>query len=222
MLRLYPRSHNPFPDEDNGWAPSLSSPKCTFSTVGWPYLRSFIFGTLRASRPMHFYSLLQLSVAGGSLLLAPAARAQTVPPPTFFTTYTYTAYTVFDTTSPDEPTQVSGVGGTLTLRPDGTYEKHLSIVAPSKPYYFDQQGTYATAGDSIRFSFFDQKGPETLRGTFQLDSISRHLTITILGYPAGNQGVYELEAAHRRAGAPPWRRNEALPPRSMCGKKRRP
>ena len=33
------------------------------------------------------------------------------------------------------------------------------------------------------------------RGTARLDSTGQHLTIIILGYPAGNQGVYELEAA---------------------------
>ena len=45
-------------------------------------------------------------ILGGLLLpLLPAvAWGQTAPPPAFFTTYTYTAYTVYDTTSTDPPT----------------------------------------------------------------------------------------------------------------------
>ena len=122
-----------------------------------------------------------------------AAHAQTVPsPPSFFTTYRYTAYTVYDTTSLDPPTQVSGVGGTLTLRPAGTYEKRLLIAAPQGPLTFKQDGTYLIAGDSIRFAFTDQKGADVQRGTFRLDPATRRLTLTILGYPTGSKGVYEL------------------------------
>ncbi|WP_046246943.1 hypothetical protein [Hymenobacter terrenus] len=129
-----------------------------------------------------------------------AAHAQTPGPlPGFYTSYQYTAYTVYDTTSPDEPTQVRGVGGTLTLRPDGTYEKHLSIVAPSGPHYFNQAGRFTLTSDSIRFTFTDLKGTDVQRGTFKFDPASKHLTITILGYPTGNKGVYELVAAAPKA-----------------------
>ncbi|MFD2720112.1 hypothetical protein ACFST9_15420 [Hymenobacter monticola] len=119
--------------------------------------------------------------------------AQTIPvPPTFYTTYTYTAYTVYDSTTAGPPTRVSGVGGTLTLRADGSYEKHLSIVASGKPYYFNQTGTYTLAGDSIRFAFSDLKGADVQRGTFRFQPATRRLGITIFGYPAGNRGEYEL------------------------------
>jgi hypothetical protein len=43
------------------------------------------------------------------------------------------------------------------------------------------------------------------RGTYRFDPATRHLTITILGYPAGNKGVYELVAAEPTA-APPQSR----------------
>ena len=140
---------------------------------------------------------LRLLLTGPGLLagalLPIRARAQAVPAlPSFFGTYGYTAYTVYDTTSPDEPTQVSGVGGTLALRPDGSYEKHMSILAPSGPYYFNQKGTFVLTGDSIRFAFTDLKGHDEQRGTFQFDPTTQRLTITILGYPVGNKGVYEL------------------------------
>ena len=123
-----------------------------------------------------------------------AAHAQTTPtPPTFYSSYSYTGYTVYDTTNPD-PTTVQGVGGALTLRPDGTYEKHLSIVANGAPHYFNQTGRFILTGDSIRFAFTDLKGADVQRGTFQFDPATRHLTLTILGYPTGNKGVYELVA----------------------------
>jgi hypothetical protein len=122
------------------------------------------------------------------------ARAQTTRPPAFYTTYAYTAYTVFenDSTSVDPPTKVSGVGGTLTLHPAGTYEKRLSIKGPNGLMQFRQDGRFTLSGDSIRFAFTDQKGDDVQRGTYRYVPASRRLTITIFGYPAGNKGVYEL------------------------------
>ena len=60
-----------------------------------------------------------------ALLVSPPAPG---PPAAFYTTYTYTAYTVVDLTTGEPPTQVSGVGGTLALRADGTYSKRLSLL----------------------------------------------------------------------------------------------
>jgi len=153
------------------------------------------------------YFFLRLLTSGSALLsavlLSGVARAQTARPlPGFFTTYTYTAYTVYDTTNPDEPTQVSGVGGTLTLNSTGTYAKRFSIASNNGPMQFKQDGTFTLTGDSIRFTFRDQKGADVQRGTFYFDPGTRHLTITILGYPAGNRGVYELVAAEPKALAP--------------------
>ena len=108
--------------------------------------------------------------------------------------YCYTAYTVFDTTTPDEPTRVAGVGGTLVLRPDGTYAKRLELRVNLKPLVFAQDGTWELRGDSIRFAFRDQKGADVQRGLARLDTLTHHLTLTILGYPVGNRGVYELQA----------------------------
>ena len=162
---------------------------------------------------------LPLLVAAGVLLALPAqaqAPVQTAPvsPPTFYTAYRYTAYTVYDTTSLDPPTQVRGVGGTLTLRPAGTYEKRLTIPGNNGPMLFRQDGTFTLAGDSIRFAFHDQKGADVQRGTFRFDPATRHLSITILGYPTGNRGVYELMATEP---TPP---NPA--PRPKGRRKRRP
>ena len=155
---------------------------------------------------------------GFALLLCShfTVRAQTTPPlPSFYATYNYTAYTVYDNTSSEPPTEVRGVGGSLTLRPEGTYEKHLSIVAPSGPHYFNQTGRFTLTGDSIRFAFTDLKGADVQRGTFQFDPATRHLTLTIIGYPAGNKGVYELVAvAPKPATAPQL-------PRAKTSKKRR-
>ncbi|WP_158010818.1 hypothetical protein [Hymenobacter lapidarius] len=133
--------------------------------------------------------------------LLPAA-AQGLPPallPSFYATYQYTGYVVYEDSSAAPPTAVRGVGGTLTLRPDGTYEKHLSIVAPSGPHYFNQTGRFALAGDSIRFAFTDLKGSDVQRGTFRFDPATKRLTVSIIGYPSGNKGVYELVAAEPNA-----------------------
>jgi hypothetical protein len=129
------------------------------------------------------------------------SQGQTAAPiPSFYNTYHYTAYTVYDNTSSEPPTQVRGVGGTLTLRPDGTYEKHLSIVAPSGPHYFNQAGRFTLVGDSIRFAFTDLKGDDVQRGTFRFDPATKQLVISLIGYPTGNKGVYELMAADAKAG----------------------
>lgn len=154
-----------------------------------------------------------------------AAQAPTAPAPLLLIgNYRYTGYTVFDAESPNEPTAVRGVGGTLTLRPDGTYAKRLTLALGSRTVPFSQDGTYTLAGDSIRFAFRDQKGADVQRGTARLDSLGRHLTLTILGYPAGNQGVYELEAAPAVpavAPAPVAPTSTPLPRRAPRKKRRR-
>lgn len=148
--------------------------------------------------------------------LSATALAQGAAPPTFYTTYYYTAYTVYDVTTNEPPTQVRGVGGSLALRPDGTYEKHLSIVAAGSPHYFNQTGRYTLAGDSIQFAFTDLKGPDVQRGTFRFNPATKGLTLTILGFPAGNKGVYELVATATKALPAP-----APAPKAKRGKKRR-
>jgi hypothetical protein len=126
-----------------------------------------------------------------ALLVPPAAG----PPPAFYTTYTYTAYTVHDLTTGELPTQVQGVGGTLALRADGSYDKRLSILLGSSgPRYFTQHGRFTTKGDSIFFDFTDLKGHDVQRGTFRYVPKTQQLTITLAGYPTGNKGVYELVA----------------------------
>lgn len=149
-------------------------------------------------------------------LLPHAVRAQAPAPlPSFYATYHYTAYTVYDTTSNDPPTAVNGVGGSLTLHPDGRYEKRMSIVLPNGPHYFNQTGRFVLTGDSIRFAFTDLKGPDVQRGTFRFNPADRKLTLTILGYPAGNRGVYELVAAEPQPAPLP------TAPVAKPGKKRR-
>ena len=126
-----------------------------------------------------------------ALLVPPAAG----PPPAFYTTYTYTAYTVYDYTTDEPPTQVQGVGGTLALRADGSYDKRLSILlGDSGPRYFTQHGRFTTKGDSIFFDFTDLKGHDVQRGTFSYTATTKQLTIAIAGYPTGNKGIYELVA----------------------------
>ena len=129
-----------------------------------------------------------------ALLVPPAGL-----PPAFYTTYTYTAYTVHDLTTDEPPTQVQGVGGTLALRADGTYDKRLSILlGDTGPRYFTQHGRFTTKGDSVFFDFTDLKGHDVQRGTFRYAPKTRQLTLTIAGYPTGNKGVYELVATAKQ------------------------
>ena len=198
----------------------------------WPPIWIDIYSSATSKRPLQpFYflfafflmatlhSLRFFSATAGLLLAAwqsQPAWAQAAPqPPSFFATYNYLAYTVYDNSSTEPPTEVHGVGGSLTLHPAGTYEKRLSIVGPNGPMYFKQNGTFVLTGDSIRFAFTDLKGADVQRGTFRFVPATQHLTLTIFGYPAGNQGVYELVMAENPPQpAPPM-------PRAKPSRKRR-
>ena len=124
-------------------------------------------------------------------LLGPPAD----PPVAFYTTYSYLAYTVYDFTEGQPPTVVPGVGGTLTLRADGSYDKRLSLLlGDSGPRYFSQHGRFTTKGDSIFFSFRDKAGPDVQRGTYRYEPGPKKLSINVAGYPTGNHGDYQLVA----------------------------
>jgi hypothetical protein len=134
----------------------------------------------------------------GLLLSAPAVLAQRkakVPAlvPSFFTTYTYLTYTILDKGTDPAPMAARGVGGTLTLRPDGTYQKQLTLNANGGTMRFDQTGRFVFTGNQISFHYTDKKGqPRTDKGTFRL--ANGLLTLIIEGYPAGNQSTYTLRA----------------------------
>ncbi|MBG8555970.1 hypothetical protein [Hymenobacter guriensis] len=128
------------------------------------------------------------------LFLVSQARAQqapTRPKSGFYTTYEYLTYAILDQSAGPEPVAAQGVGGTLTLRPDGTYQKRLTLAANGTTLHFDQDGRFAFTADHITFTYTDSKGqPRTDEGTFMLRS--GLLTLTMQGYPAGNQGIYTL------------------------------
>ncbi|QIX60398.1 hypothetical protein HER32_04025 [Hymenobacter sp. BT18] len=128
------------------------------------------------------------------LLFASSARAQQAPAAakaSFFTTYEYLTYAIKDLSNGSEPMLARGVGGTLTLRPDGVYQKRLTLAANGTQMRFDQDGRFAFAGDRITFTYTDSKGqPRTDQGTFVLRN--GLLILTVQGYPAGNRGIYTL------------------------------
>ncbi|MBO0356359.1 lipocalin family protein [Hymenobacter sp. BT186] len=132
-------------------------------------------------------------------LSAPAVLAQrkaapvAALKPSFFTTYTYLTYSILDKESGPAPVAASGVGGTLTLRPDGTYQKHLTLTVNQNPMPFDQTGRFTFTGNKITFTYTDKKGQSrTDQGTFSLRN--NLLTLVIEGYPAGNSSTYTLRA----------------------------
>ncbi|SNR34523.1 MULTISPECIES: hypothetical protein [Hymenobacter] len=139
----------------------------------------------------------RILVFGLLLSVPPAAMAQrkstAVPKlaPSFFTTYSYLSYTILDKGTSPTPMPARGVGGTLALRPDGSYQKRLTLAGNGTTLRFDQDGRYTFAGDKISFSYADKNGqPRTDQGTFRLRN--GVLTIEIQGYPAGNQSTYTL------------------------------
>jgi hypothetical protein len=141
----------------------------------------------------------KLLLLASLLLAAPAGQAQVRPKavprlaPSFFSTYAYLTYTILDKGTSATPMEAQGVGGTLTLRPDGTYQKALTIAGNGGTMRFDQTGRFRFTADRIAFAYTDKKGqPRTDEGTFRLTN--GILTLTILGYPAGNQSVYTLRA----------------------------
>lgn len=123
------------------------------------------------------------------------ARAQPMPrpaaPTSFFGTYSYRTYTILDREASPEPLPAQGVGGTLTLRSDGTYQKRLTLLANGGTMRFDQDGQFTFTPGRISFTHTDKNGrPRTDEGTFQLSQ--GQLTITLAGFPAGNQSTYTL------------------------------
>jgi hypothetical protein len=143
---------------------------------------------------MNRYVLLLILLLGSSAAWAQRAAAP-IPKvaPSFFSTYTYLSYTIQDKGTSAEPMAARGVGGTLTLRPDGTYHKRLTLAGNGGTMSFDQDGRFTFTGDQITFTYTDKKGqPRTDQGTFRLQPAARLLTLTLVGYPAGNKGIYTL------------------------------
>ncbi|GAB3237499.1 hypothetical protein GCM10027346_29130 [Hymenobacter seoulensis] len=140
------------------------------------------------------YRLLLLGALSLSSFTSLAQRTPTAVPrlaPSFFTTYTYLTYAILDKGTSPTPMPAKGVGGTLTLRPDGTYQKRLTLAVNGGTMPFDQDGRFTFSGNRISFTYTDKKGqPRTDEGTFQLRN--GLLSLTILGYPAGNQSLYTL------------------------------
>ncbi|UPL50334.1 copper resistance protein NlpE [Hymenobacter sublimis] len=141
--------------------------------------------------------LYRLFLLGCLLLTAATGMAQrtasSVPrlAPSFFTTYSYLSYTILDRGTSPVPMPAKGVGGTLTLRPDGTFQKRLTLAANGGTMRFDQDGRFTFAADRISFSYTDKKGqPRTDQGRFQLRN--GLLTLVMAGYPEGNQSTYTL------------------------------
>jgi hypothetical protein len=132
---------------------------------------------------------------------APARPPKTVvaEPLSFYNTYAYRSYTIFSSEEP-EPIVSDGVGGTLTLQPQGSYQKRLRLAGPEGPMEFRQDGQFTLSGDQISFSYTDSQGkPKTDRGAFRFDPQTGALTVTIEAYPAGSRGVYTLEAQRSAA-----------------------
>lgn len=140
--------------------------------------------------------LLLIAAAATGAPLAGRAQsrpAQTRPAGAVFATYTYLTYAILDKGTSPRPLPAKGVGGTLTLRPDGTYQKRLTLAGNGTTQHFDQKGRFSLAPGRISFTHPDPNGTDrTDSGTFRL--AGKQLTIVLEGYPAGNQSIYTLRA----------------------------
>jgi hypothetical protein len=160
-----------------------------------PYLRLLALLLLTS-----FPSFAQRAQSAAKASPAPAARPAapvkiTAPAASFFTTYAYLSYAIIDKETRSAPMPARGVGGTLSLHPDGTYQKRLTLEGNGGTLHFDQDGRFTFSGQQITFSYTDSKGqPRTDQGTFRLQPAVGLLTLTLIGYPAGNQGIYTLKA----------------------------
>ncbi|UYZ64692.1 hypothetical protein [Hymenobacter weizhouensis] len=143
--------------------------------------------------PYRFLLVVAFSLSSLASVAQRAPKAIPRLAPSFFTTYTYLTYTILDKGTSPEPMAASGVGGTLTLRPNGTYQKRLVLAGNGGSIRFDQDGRYTFAGNRISFSYTTKQGQaRTDQGTFRLRN--GLLTLTLEGYPAGNQSTYTLKA----------------------------
>ncbi|GAA3995648.1 hypothetical protein GCM10022408_02740 [Hymenobacter fastidiosus] len=146
-----------------------------------------------------FFLLVLLSAgsfSGVAQRVQPTKTAKITPPATsFFTTYTYLSYAIVDRETKATPIAARGVGGTLSLHPDGTFQKRLTLQGNGGTIHFDQDGRFTFTGTQITFTYTDAKGqPRTDQGSFRLQPAVQLLTLTLVGFPAGNQGIYTLRA----------------------------
>lgn len=171
---------------------------------------------------MSFRLLLTALLLGLSLAAAPRARAQTqpqspppagpsaapaLPAPTTAladsslrcATYSYLSFLIYDAESGPEPVVAEGVGGTLTLRPDGRFEQRLQLGLAPKTTVFERNGRYELLGDNqLRFSYITQQGkPRTDTGRYRYEPQRGGLVIRIDGFPAGSYSVYTLVDSSR-------------------------
>lgn len=138
--------------------------------------------------------LLVLLLAAGPIRVGAQSATSPVPAAApVYTTYTYLTYAILDKGTSPRPLPAKGVGGTLTLRPDGTYQKRLTLAGNGTTQHFDQEGHFSLTPGRIVFIHPDASGTSrTDAGTFRLTG--KLLTITLEGYPAGNQSIYTLRA----------------------------
>ncbi|MCB2378984.1 copper resistance protein NlpE [Hymenobacter sp. BT635] len=147
------------------------------------------------TRVFLFCTLLALLGAAPAAAQKPKPKAAPVLTASFFRSYTYLSYAIVDRETSAKPMAAQGVGGTLTLHPDGTYQKRLQLSGNGGVINFSQDGRFTFSGDQITFSYTDGKGQaRTDQGTFLFQPKARTLTLTLIGYPAGNKGIYTLRA----------------------------
>lgn len=120
---------------------------------------------------------------------------QSAPPSQFYTTYAYVSDRSVtpgaDAKTADAPT----VSGTLTLKPTGEYEKHLTVGGGGNGTQSNEAGTFRLDGNKITFTHPNPQGqPETYGGTFRFELKSLSLGLVFDRGVQGKREVFGLGA----------------------------
>jgi hypothetical protein len=110
-------------------------------------------------------------------------------PLTFYQTWNYGPYIIYMTKYNGGKPTVTNSGGTLSLGPNGTYEKKFSIPGPYGPSYFNETGKFQLrdirkSGEAqsgkITFIYTGSDGkPISYGGTFSFGAKSLSLALTL-------------------------------------------
>lgn len=120
----------------------------------------------------------------------------------FYSTWTYRSYLIFDKRFDNgAPTVTRGVGGTITLGPNGTYEKELTFPGPYGINRFAQRGHYQLTDiksqgrlkvGKITFNYLDSGGKgQSYGGDFNFDLQGLSLVMT-LNQDVNGKEIYGL------------------------------
>lgn len=98
-------------------------------------------------------------------------------PAQFYQTFTYTSYVI--NSQKYGNTNTKGVGGSLMLGTNGSFDSELTFPGPYGRNSFKKSGTFCLDGDQIVFNYTDSDGKQTMKGTYAFSLSGLQLTIIV-------------------------------------------